>query len=227
MKAIINQPFGLGDIIFEQTLVRSFNFEQVIWPVQPQFVEGLNRAYPDIYFQPTNGQIDFERKDLYINRKNELVLPLRFADSLCRVPYMDCMKSKYLLYDQSWTNWQQNAMWHRNLVKEQALWDMFRLPEKYILSNSFAGSGSQIVIPTVISSSIPVIRMYTLPGFSLFDWAKIIQGATEIHTVSSSIIYLLEMLQLRAKEIYIYPRGTAENHKNYDYILRSHNYILR
>lgn len=64
---IVNQYFGLGDIIWEQTLVKAIaDVKPVIWPVMPQFVEGLNRAYPDITFVDMNLlKLDYNRNYEY------------------------------------------------------------------------------------------------------------------------------------------------------------------
>ncbi len=47
------QKWGIGDIIFEMTLVRAFK-EPVRWVVEEQFIDGLQRAYPDIGFVVDN-----------------------------------------------------------------------------------------------------------------------------------------------------------------------------
>jgi hypothetical protein len=59
--------------------------------------------------------------------------------------------------------------------------------------------------------------MDILDGFTLFDWSKIIENASEIHTVSTSNLFLLETLTLKADKINIYPRKPREN--NLDGIL--------
>jgi hypothetical protein len=56
-----------------------------------------------------------------------------------------------------------------------------------------------------------------MEGYSLFDWAAVMEQAVEIHTVSTSIIYLLELLHLRA-HIYI-RRPDERSHSYYDYLL--------
>ena len=76
------------------------------------------------------------------------------------------------------------------------------------------------------SKEIQNIEMTSIPGFSLFDWSMVIEKATEIHTVGTSIVYLTELLELAAKEVVLYKRLPDENHfQNYDYILERHNYI--
>ena len=225
------QFFGLGDVIWEQTLVRSLlnPFDKVLWPVEPQFVEGLNRAYPDFLFIDRNAiNIDWENKT-----KHEFygmqVLPLRWADNICNLPYTECMKSKYILYDMDWRIWKQKAMWRRNPCKENNLFhNILGLEdsEPYILVNKNFQSDNNGYVEFPIPEGIKVVQMSVMPNVSLFDWAKVIENATEIHTVSTSLIYILEMLKLKAKEVNLYPRKPQEHDfRNIEYILTSHNYI--
>lgn len=228
MTIIPNQYFGIGDIIFEQTVVRNIaGGEPIIWPVMPQFVEGLQRAYPDIAFCDMHSlSLDYNRKDEYTIRDMR-VLPLRWADSICKVPYTDCMASKYLLYDMDWQTWKEKAMWQRDTEREEKLKALLQLPKEYNLINRTFGSESQLKAAINVENGLTNIYMRTVPGFSLFDWAGIIQGATHIHTVSTSIIYVLELLKLKASEVHMYPRHPIEAHfKNVDYILQSHKYVL-
>lgn len=227
MDAIINQFFGLGDIIFEQTAIHSMGYDNIIWPVEPQFVDGLNRAYPDISFVNKNSfNIDYERKDNYIIH-DSVVIPMRFADSICKVPYWQCMQSKYVLLNQDWHSWKEKAMWERDKDREQLLFNMLRGHSCYNLINKTFGSNNAGRVDINVDNGLPNIYMHEHDGFSLFDWALIIENAANIYTVSTSIIYLLELLNLKAKEIKIYLRKPYEqDHRNYDYILTSHKYVL-
>jgi hypothetical protein len=68
--------------------------------------------------------------------------------------------------------------------------------------------------------------MITIPGFSLFDWYLVIEKATEIHTVGTSINYIIELLEIESENVFLYKRLPDENHfQNYDYILKTHSYI--
>lgn len=62
---------------------------------------------------------------------------------------------------------------------------------------------------------------------SLFDWATVIQKAAAIHTVNTSIIYLLEMLELEAPEVHLYQRTIkGQTFDNIKYILKRHKYVF-
>ena len=101
--------------------------------------------------------------------------------------------------------------WERNLEKENELYNLLVKDKNYILINSKWSDGN-VSIET--DSTFQRINMDVLDGFGLFDWAKIIENASEIHTVSTSNLFLLETLNLRANKVNIYPRKPREN--NFD-----------
>ena len=101
--------------------------------------------------------------------------------------------------------------WERNLEKENELYNLLVKDENYILINSKWSDGN-VTIET--ESTFKRINMDILNGFTLFDWAKIIENASEIHTVSTSNLFLLETLNLKTDKIHIYPRKPREN--NFD-----------
>lgn len=224
------QYFGIGDVIFAQTLVRSFLSQledKIVWPVLPHFVEGLSRAYPDITWMPKDiVNINYDQKeDIFDN--NYTILPIRWADTVLKVPYSQCMRSKYDLYDQDWMDWKKDAMWRNDTRKQQLLYNELNPENKpYNLINTYFGSDSQFQVPINMENEFMNIYMESIPGFSLFDWTILIQNATQIHCVSSSIIYLLENLKLNATQIHLYARKPQEvDFRNVEYILSSHDYI--
>jgi len=234
MTIIPNQFFGLGDIIFTQTLVRRIaDGRPIIWPVLPHFVEGLNRAYPDITFVDWQSmRIEYGRTDQFAFEHEELgdctVLPLRWADTILKVPYNDCMKAKYLLYGMDFDDWRVDAKWLRDGLKELTLFKSFILHSgvEYDLINCFFGSETN-KLSVDMQMSCQTISMATLSGYSLFDWQHVIQHAAAIHTVNTSIIYLLEMLELKAPEIHLYQRPIkGQTFDNIRYLLKRHKYVF-
>lgn len=57
-----------------------------------------------------------------------------------------------------------------------------------------------------LNTNIKVIEISLIGDKTLFDWCKVIENATEIHTVDTSINYVIETLNLKAVELNIYPR---------------------
>lgn len=150
------------------------------------------------------------------------------------MPYKDCMKSKYGMFEQDWHRWREGAMWIRDEYREKELQYRILKDEDYVfngkpycLVNQKFGTNSQLHKSILPETGLPVFNMAALSGYSLFDWAKLIENASEIHAVSTSIIYLLEMLDLKAPEVHLYNRTIkGQGFDNIDYLLTKHKYIF-
>lgn len=191
-----------------------------MWPVLPQFVEGLKRAYPAFEWVDVNtvDKVDLNAKvQKVIN--GILHIPIRWSVDIMQVPYNKCMSSKYEMYGWDWGIWKEHAMWHRDKEKENALMEHLGLKEgdEYILANKYYRSDSSGVI-SLPKFDCMVIEMKSIPGFSLFDWQMVIEGAKEIHSVSTSLLYMFEVLELK-QDIHLYRRIPEElNYINVEFL---------
>lgn len=230
------QYFGLGDVIFTQTLIKEIaKGDTVVWGVMPMFVDGLNRAYPDIQFVDYKAlNIDYNRKEPYYPIPDSITIPIRFSDSYMRQGYANVMKNKYEMYGKNWETW-RNTMFCRNNVREFELFCLLglKMGEPYNLIHQDFGSDVKFHRPIVVDNGLKNAHVKLVDGFSLFDWAYVYENATNIHAVSSSNVYIMELLNLQAKEIHLYKRDRlingkpySEPHTHYDYILQRHKYIL-
>lgn len=229
MQLIINQFQGIGDVIFSITIARNYirDGHTVLWPVAPHFVEGLQRAYPDIEFKDMNlVNIDYERRDFHWN-KESYVVPLRWAREMLEVPYKYCMRSKYDIMDFMIDSWRDNAMWERDHSREKFLFDSLGLShdEPYNLVNKTFRSDFTGRVHVKVENDYKCVEMQHYENYSLMDWTKVMLHAKEIHTVSTAIIYLLELLPITAA-VHLYPRIPDEhNFENVDYLFTK-PYIL-
>lgn len=55
-----------------------------------------------------------------------------------------------------------------------------------------------------------------IPGFTIFDWLKIIENAIEIHSMETSLYYILEKLGIE-KNVFIYSKYKYQNNLFDDY----------
>jgi len=222
--ALIQQFFGIGDVIFSIQIGYNLIKEgyKVIWPVKGDYVEGLNKAYPQITF------IDYKKVNVNYDNKIDKVIdgirmiPLRWTYETQKVPFKDCMRSKYDAMGYDWETW-KDAQFVRNAEKETALFKELGLHEgqEYTLVNEIFCT--DLTGKRVINAEGHIVKLQPRPGYSLFDWAMVIEKAKTIHTVSTSIIYLLEMLPLKADKVFIYIRKPNErDHENYQYIMTKH-----
>lgn len=135
------------------------------------------------------------------------------------------MKNKYQLLGLDFNMWRDNAMWYRDKDKEKNLFNTLagnRFPYKVCNELYTSDAKQRIHIPK--TADLLCVNMDPLPGYSLFDWAYILERATEIHTVSTSILYLLELLDITCP-IHLYARPTDPQFKQVDYLFTK-PYIL-
>jgi hypothetical protein len=91
MKVIINQPFGIGDILFLSPLVTQLDIEHAVWPVVDHYY--WIKDYISIDKLTFVKESEFNSS----NYKDYIEVPLRHAHSL--VPQAeDCMQAKYMFY---------------------------------------------------------------------------------------------------------------------------------
>lgn len=232
---LIYQPFGLGDAIFAQGIAQYYirGGYKVYWPVIDEYLKDLERAYPDIIWLPENMYLSpgkYNVETVQYDLLHALFAPLFWSNTFGGVlnEYKNVMRLKYDMYGLDWTTWKDHGQWKRNAFKEMELMELVGVypGQKFNLVSTEFARDKTAHVPEILNG-LSTIHVKKLEGFSLFDWAGVMERATEIHFVSSSNIFLLEMLSLDAERINIYLRKPNEtSHQNYDYILRSHNYNL-
>jgi hypothetical protein len=140
------------------------------------------------------------------------------------------MKSKYWLMGMHWEDWKDECFFSRNKEKENALLSFLCIKEgeEFNLVSSNFRSDYSGDITLNVDNGLRNIHMQPIKGFTLFDWCAVIERASTIHAVASSINYLIEILNVRASEIAIYIRRPDEsNHDNYKFIATKPNYIWK
>jgi len=214
---IINQPFGLGDLLFCEPIARKYHNEGyvVIWPVEDQFF--WIHTYVDyVHFRRKSEFTGFDYEQFRDDYKFEgiPVLPLRFSNPLLRglAPHdgsdrNNWMNDKYERLGLPVEMW-KSLNWTRNRGHEDALYSLVGAGRKgpYAFVNLNFGGGFADAGYTVVSEVGNFIYMKPVPGFTMLDWAKVIFNAAEIHTVETSVMYMIESLPVKAKKWHLYPR---------------------
>jgi hypothetical protein len=224
---LIKQPQGLGDILFCHKSAHRFIDlgYRIVWPIIPEY------SYLPEYLIP-NENIDFylttddypkkefyEMKD-FVKDKDFLFLPLNQASLLFPNPNdpYTVMASKFIVCDTTHDNWQDYFNFRRNAEREEVIWNHFKLQEgdEYIVVNRLFGSP-----PHSFEATLPrfedkrVVEMTYFNDDRIFDWLKVIEHASEFHTVQTSIQALLEKVEIKAKTLKIYPR--TGQHQDFSY----------
>jgi hypothetical protein len=225
MRYIFNQFQGLGDILFCEPIAKHYynNGEnEIIWPIAGDFL-WLQEYFPYINF--VNWQeFNFPYESTYHGQvtENEFHVPLRFANPIVRNlhphDYSDqfhTMIDKYRMVNLPLDMW-KTMTWIRNTQREDELYNMLVHDTNYILVNNMWSDG---VLNIQINNpdNHQVVYMNRVSGYTMLDWAKVIENADQIYTVSTSNLFLIETLSIKATDVYIYPRLPREN--NFDGIL--------
>ena len=131
------------------------------------------------------------------------------------------------MFDMELEDWRKFT-WFRHRWKEEKLMEELGISkgDKYILVNrNYYSFENKTVKINKLPSKIKIIEMDFIDGYNLLDWATTIENAETIHTVNTSIIYLLETLDLRAEKIHLYSRNVKKrDFQQIEYLL-SKNYI--
>ena len=227
-EIIINQFFGIGDILFIEPIMRYY-FQQghkVTVPILSKYLD-IQRNLPYINFvDKETFDIDYEEKE-FIETDDRIIIPMRWSMEYYNSLLKNTMLNKYKMVGIDLEEWRK-LTWLRHRWRENKLKEVLGIKqgERFNLINCNFYSFENRTINLNINNKLKNIEMKFIPTFNLLDWACIIEEAENIYSVNTSIIFLLEVLELKAKEIHLYSR----NVNGADFIqteyLRSKNYIL-
>ncbi len=214
---VINQFAGIGDILFIEPIMRYYfqNGYNVILPVIKRYLD-IQSNFPYIEVVDMNSyDIDYEERKI-IKTDNLLVLPLRFS--------IPSMRQKYKMVDIDLEKWRE-LTWLRHRYKEDALKKRLGIEngEEYNLINKHFHSYDNGYRKIDVNNGLRNVEMESIWGYNLLDWSGVIESAINIHSVNTSIMYMLETLNLNANEIHIYSRNEKEFYKT-KYLFKK-NYI--
>jgi glycosyltransferase involved in cell wall biosynthesis len=226
---IISQPQGLGDILFAMTLADDWVKEghTVMWPVHHAYTN-LGKHFPNIHFIEkhlvnVNHEIKAEQ-----HKNGVTVIPLRWADQILKLQFKHVMRAKYDLYHKDWRRWREISIVRDTEAENRLYSDVLGIAEgeQYnLINNHFRTDTSGISIIPEINNGLRTIRLRTLDNYTLIDWMKVIENATYIHTVSTSINYLIELYPLKAKEVHLYVRKPEEKDFNFIQYILTKEYV--
>lgn len=205
---IVRQPAGLGDILFCQKIVykikEKYNLN-VIWPVSKEYSSIESDINSPAKFCSIDA--DFPFKNLFgqkniINNDKILYIPLQDADQY--YPGLCMMDSKYKFVGLKYNDWQLYLHLNRDKDKEQNLKRELGISkgEDYVILNKTYGSLSAPAICRYLlnfKSKFKIIELKKIEGYSLFNWSLVLEQAKEIHTVDTSLMYIMEKLNITGK----------------------------
>lgn len=191
-KLLIHQPGKVGDILICLPIARyydSLGFD-VFWQCPAIYHHMFN--YVDYATPIVQGQGSFDRTiDLSFGIIQQTVIHSWWLKNKSRYPSFVHAKYEQAGVDKSE---RYNLHYTRDLEKEQELSDMIPL-EKFALVHDRSDYGSR----PEISTYLPIVRFAPVAGFSIFDWRKVIERASEIHCIDSSLANFVEVIRPEGK----------------------------
>jgi hypothetical protein len=208
---LINQSGSLGDVLFLQKMGISFIEEGyvVYWPIIPKYrwienyitVEHLHfHNSPQTPAITINCQHSIEENHPYD------VMSCKYKMIKRDHPHLS-EKLVNLTHD----DYEKYIRITRNQQKEDELYYNvlgLRDGEKFVFVNKNYGINQTHngVYDNIGNKSFRVVSLDFIPNYTLFDWSKVLENASEIHTVDTSINYLIDTLKLKANVLNLYPR---------------------
>lgn len=215
---LIYQPCGLGDILFLQKICKTYIEKgyRVIFPVIYEY-EWLNDYIDGVEFVSWG---DNEKKLTHSDKlPDNITFPYKekydpFSDHIFtddfvfingfKPPEGKVMDFKYNNIGISFDDWSDYLTFKRNKIKEEKLfYDVLGLSdgEEYIFVNRNYQMRPEIKTHNIISNNPShygkkVIEMGIYDGYTIFDWCKVIENASEIHMIETSLNYILESKEM-------------------------------
>ena len=208
---LIHHPIGIGDIFFLQYIGRKY-LElgyKVIWPIRSD-IFWIKDYVPDITFCLPEDNFpgkEYYGQDLIIQSPQFVYLGLKNAH-MWNDKYNNIMKSKYSLLNLDWNCWNEGFIFNRNFDKENDLYyNVLGLKDdtEYVFWNNMASVDTRTSdVIDDLKFNYPKIILRYIDGYNLFDWCKVFENATEIHTVHTGIHYVIDKLNIKANVYNMY-----------------------
>jgi len=233
---LIYQPLGLGDIFWVQQIIDTIITDGylVYYPVGEVYYEIVSKYITKKNLVWVRETDDFPLKEHYgqINvhqNSNELYLPLSYADKY--IPNSSVMASKYYFLSIPIGDYRKHFKINRNYERENKLIQEYGLFDDYILVNNSFGTEAQkrdMVIQSNLKVHYMDIEQDRNNGFNIFDWIMALENAQEIHTVETSLCYLIDKYCLNNK-IHMYEKRTSSQpntyYNNVNLVYRNSNWV--
>jgi len=223
---LIKQPSGLGDIFYIQKIVCKVNEKyeptQIIWPLCDEYYKVKDYFILPKNINFVNENEDFLGKDLYQSEEQNIIkndqfiyMPLQYSHfALYGGMWRYIMQAKYEIVGLTCEDWDQYVTLNRNLHKEDELFNKkINFSGPYNVINKHWGAGTPLIRTDInIESNLPLIEVNYEQGYTLFDWIKILQNAQTVHTIETSLSYILHMI--KKKDVFLYYRIESTSEKN-------------
>jgi hypothetical protein len=220
-KVYIYQYRYLGDVIFVMAIAQKYLFagHTVIFPIEDSYIAtaSIQKNFPGINFIPFSLFNKFEcpgRPGIYED-KEKIIINLLGTGT-----YNQHMGQKYRQLNLPVEYW-RNLKIERDSISENKLLAILNINknEKFNLINEYYSNKKTVQLIPAVKNNYRNIYLKKIDGFNLFDWMGVIEKASTIHTVHTSIQYIIDTMPNVTDDLHIYPRSEIfEPHSYYDYL---------
>jgi len=225
---LINLNHGLGDILFCQKIAHKLieHGHVVYWPITQRNHFGGSYQWLDEYIKfPNLNFFGIENPDMVLDLSNSIesnhpydVMSCKYKMIKNTLPHLHTE-----LVNITHDDWSDYLLFERNHTKESELfYNVLGLTDtdEFILVNRYYGT-NQIYNTQIPETTLKVVDMSVINGFTLFDWCMVIEKAVEIHTIDTSINYVIEKLNLSAKVLKMTPRHPEHTYKCLNHLFKT------
>jgi hypothetical protein len=232
-NCLIYQPGGLGDIMFIQPIIDNYINQgyTVNYPILSEYFKMVNEYIVKdnlIWYDENNltylPLLEFYSKGIEYKDEENIYVPLEYSDwyIISNGPNI----AKYFYTNTPLGDWRNHLNIKRNREREQKLIDKYNLHGDYIIiNNEFTGLPYTRTIN--VESNLKIHHMNWRQdqdsGFHLFDWIGALENAKEIHSVGTSVCYIIDKYCTN-NTIFIYERRLDGQPRNYH---RDHYIVYR
>jgi hypothetical protein len=190
----IHHHLGLGDHFVCNAIVRKLyktNKFLIILAVKPNNIETVKSLYKDI-----NISFDIINNDIEAESKYKLFNFLRIGFENCNLKNWE--SSFYEEIGLDYSERYSECYTPRSIENENNLYDSLNINEEYAFCNNECSEG---LIDIKIKTNLNKVFLKKTTK-SLLDWVKVIENASEIHTIDSSVFQLIKNLKLKNKKFF-------------------------
>lgn len=221
---LINQPLGLGDILWVQPIVDHYleSDYEVVYPVGDIYYDMVSSYIKKDGLNWCSESDDFPLKYFYgmtdkVNLGEDIYLPLTYADMHNN---SSLMMSKYEFAGIEPVDYRDSLKITRNYERENALIEAYGLKDGFIIVNETYGTYPNVKRHEInIQSNLKIHKMSfeqdNENGFHAFDWIGALESAEQVHSVGTSICYLIDKYCVH-NEIHLYERRTLDEPRTYN-----------
>ena len=224
---LIHHSAGIGDVFFLQYIARKYISMgyHVIWPLENKIL-WIKDYISDIQFCSVDDNFpgkEYYGQDLVIISPQFVYLGIT-RPHLWDINLPQVMPSKYQVLNLDCMDWAKGFQFNRNLEKEDDLYyNVLGLKDdsEYIFVNRYSNTENRRFDGLdYLKFNLPTVELEIKQGYTLFDWCKVFENAQEIHTVHTSLNYLIDKLDIKCKKYLMYQ---GNHHPDVKYIPFSKN----